>query len=279
MKAPIRVAVVGLGKIAHDQHLPNIARSADFELVAAASPAGNAMGVPNFHSIEVMADSGIGIDAVVLCQPPYHRFHSAAPAVRAGKHVLLEKPPRATTLEVDLLEDLTRERGTALYAAWHSRLVPGVDPARAWLAQWRIQGVRIEWREDVRRWHPGQTWIWEPGRFGVFDPGINALSIFTHLMPEARRLVDGTPEVLRDCCAAVGAELRLRSTSDVRVHIVFEWRHMGPEIWPLGFDTDAGGLILSAGGAALVRTAACEVDTETLRLVGDAFMRCRIRNI
>ena len=33
----------------------------------------------------------------------------------------------------------------------------------------------------MRRWHPGQAWIWEPGGFGVFDPGINALSIATSI--------------------------------------------------------------------------------------------------
>ena len=45
--------------------------------------------------------------------------------------------------------------------------------------------MRIEWREDVRKWHPGQAWIWEPGGFGMFDPGINALSIATRIFPGA----------------------------------------------------------------------------------------------
>jgi hypothetical protein len=43
--------------------------------------------------------------------------------------------------------------------------------------------VEIVWHEDVRKWHPGQQWIWEPGGFGVFDPGINALSIATRIFP------------------------------------------------------------------------------------------------
>ena len=45
--------------------------------------------------------------------------------------------------------------------------------------------ARSTWKEDVRQWHPGQTWIWEAGGFGVFDPGINALSILTTLHPGA----------------------------------------------------------------------------------------------
>ena len=42
--------------------------------------------------------------------------------------------------------------------------------------------MRIDWRESVRKWHPGQEWVWEPGGFGVCDPGINAMSIFTEIM-------------------------------------------------------------------------------------------------
>jgi D-galactose 1-dehydrogenase len=41
----------------------------------------------------------------------------------------------------------------------------------------------VEWKEDVRQWHPGQQWIWQPGGLGVFDPGINALSIVTWMLP------------------------------------------------------------------------------------------------
>ena len=37
----------------------------------------------------------------------------------------------------------------------------------------------------MRRWHPGQEWIWKAGGFGVFDPGINALSIATHIIPKS----------------------------------------------------------------------------------------------
>jgi D-galactose 1-dehydrogenase len=66
-----------------------------------------------------------------------------------------------------------------------------VEAARSWLAERRLSAVRIDWREDVRRWHPGQAWIWEPGGLGVFDPGINALSIATRILPRAFFLTEG----------------------------------------------------------------------------------------
>src|SRR3546814_6448955 len=55
--------------------------------------------------------------------------------------------------------------------------------------------VDIVWKEDVRRWHPGQQWIWEAGGFGVLDPGINALSIATRILPRHFYLRDGLPEI------------------------------------------------------------------------------------
>jgi D-galactose 1-dehydrogenase len=304
LNSPIKVAVIGLGKIAHEQHLPAIANSLAFTLVAAASPAGSAAGVPNFPSLGALLGSGIAIDAVILCQPPQFRFQAAALALRAGKHVLLEKPPGASSLEVEQLLRLGHTSGKTLFAAWHSRYAPAVEPARGWLAGRHIRDVQIEWREDVRHWHPGQSWIWEPGGLGVFDPGINALSILTHLIPEPLRVLDGTLEIPSNRFTPIGAELYLRSVADVPVHAVFDWRQTGPQIWSLTVETDAGRLKLSQGGAemqvddgpnsvavpaeytgiytrfaTLIQTGDSDVDLAPLRLVADAFMRCRSRAV
>ena len=76
----------------------------------------------------------------------------------------------------------TRFRRT-LFTAWHSQFAPAVPAARRWIEAHRPRHIKVTWREDVRRWHPGQEWVWEPGGFGVCDPGINAMSIFTEIMP------------------------------------------------------------------------------------------------
>lgn len=84
----IRIAIVGVGKIARDQHLPAIAANPDFTLVAGVSHAGEAPGVPNFKDIRELAASGIGVDAVALCTPPTGRHLLAAAALQQGWHVL-----------------------------------------------------------------------------------------------------------------------------------------------------------------------------------------------
>ena len=52
--APIKLALVGVGKIARDQHIPALASSEDFELVAAVSRHDGPEGVPLFRTIEEM---------------------------------------------------------------------------------------------------------------------------------------------------------------------------------------------------------------------------------
>src|SRR5687767_3927639 len=95
-QSPIRLGIVGVGKIVRDQHLPALARDEDFRLVAAASRNATVDGIANFATIEEMLASGVELDAVSLCQPPQARHKAARAALEAGKHVFLEKPPGAT---------------------------------------------------------------------------------------------------------------------------------------------------------------------------------------
>ena len=45
-----RLAIIGLGKIAQDQHLPVVAKNKDFELAAVVSSRGGKGGAPHFRS-------------------------------------------------------------------------------------------------------------------------------------------------------------------------------------------------------------------------------------
>ena len=141
------------------------------------------------------------LHCISICTPPQAHFDAALTALRAGKHVMLEKPPTATTRQIALLADEAARRGRTLFQTWHSRFAAGVDAAREFLRTRKLVSGKIIWKEDVHHWHPGQRWIWEPGGFGVFDPGINALSLLTEILPkevcvEARvARVSGEPAV------------------------------------------------------------------------------------
>lgn len=297
---PIRVAVVGLGKIARDQHLPALMENGDFALVATASADGaSVVGIPAFDNLEALLASETGLDAVAICTPPQIRCKLAATALHRGVHVLLEKPPAVSLSEAEWLADLARNKGATVFAGWHSRFAAGVATARAWLANRQVLGASIIWREDVRTWHPGQDWIWRDGGFGVFDPGINALSIATHILPQPLALTDAELEFPANREAPIAARLSLEDAAGARIAVDLDWRQTGPQTWDIRVDTDAGPLQLSEGGARLtlpsetrlgkdgeypalyarfaelVRSGVSEFDTDPLRLVEHAFMRGR----
>lgn len=293
----IRAGLVGLGKIARDQHLPAMARTAGIDLVAIASRNAQGDGVHNYPDLGAMLAGEPDLDAVILCQPPQARYHAARQALLAGKHVFLEKPPGATVSEVEALIALAKAQNVTLYASWHSRYAAAVAQAKAWIAQRRIERISIQWREDVRHWHPGQPWIWEAGGFGVFDPSINALSILTEIVPEPVTLLSASLEVPSNKDAPIGATLAMATASGAPIDTVFDWRQTGPQTWDIAVDTDNGSLLLSEGGnmlrldgevqmkapdeeypamyrrfVDLVATRTIDADIAPLRLVADAFL-------
>src|SRR3954470_7562175 len=256
----IRVAIVGLGKIARDQHIPAIAGTPGIELAAVASRHASLDGVPHFKTLDELLDAAPDIDAVALCTPPQVRQGQAAAALRAGKHVLLEKPPGATISELTPLIATARESGKTLFATWHSRFAPAVQPAKNFLAERRIDSVAVEWKEDVKVWHPGQAWIWEPGGLGVFDPGINALSILTAILPRPLFLTRSDLSFPENRAAPIAADLTFSDATGLPIRAEFDWRQTGPQTWDIRVETDAGHLVLSAGGSQLAHDGQVLVD-------------------
>lgn len=301
---PISIAIVGVGKIARDQHIPSISGNADFRLAATASRHGHVEGVERFETIEALLAARPDVQAVAMCQPPQVRYEAAMQAIGAGRHVLLEKPPGATISEVEALVQAATAAGVALFATWHSRFATAVEPARRWLADRVVRHVTVTWKEDVRRWHPGQHWIWEPGGLGVFDPGINALSIVTEILPTPIHLVRAELEFPEGRDAPIAAKLAFEGGSALTASADFDWRQTGPQTWDIEVETDSGVLQLARGGAEmridgkatvldedreyagiyrrfaeLIRERAVDVDLSPLIHVADAFMLGRRRTV
>jgi D-galactose 1-dehydrogenase len=295
--AKIKIAIVGLGKIARDQHVPSLHSSEAFELVAVASPHGKLDGVPNFSDIETLLSAMPDVKAVALCTTPQVRYDIARFALQQGRHVLLEKPPGVTVSEVLQLADLAKQRGVSLFASWHSRHARAVEPARVWLACREIARVVVTWKEDVRVWHPGQTWIWKPGGLGVFDPGINALSILTGIIPGPFALKSAELSYPGNCETPIAAQLSLTGPRGAMTHVELDFLQTGRQTWDIDVETDAGFLSLSMGGsvmvvdnrpvaipstteyanlythfAELIHRWSIDVDVAPLQLVADAFL-------
>jgi D-galactose 1-dehydrogenase len=296
VNAPINVGIVGLGKIARDQHVPALMANGAFRLLAGASPHSKLPGLRCYRDIQSLLQEVPSITAVALCTTPQARYEAAHYALLHGRHVLLEKPPGMTVSEVLALLRLAQEQHLTLFASWHSRHAPAVEPARAWLSGRTLRAVNITWKENVRQWHPGQAWIWRAGGLGVFDPGINALSILTRILPGTLRLQEAHLFIPANGETPIAARAILDSNGSA-VHMELDFLHTGTPSWSIHADTDGGKLGLLAGGrimevdgraidtaaseeypalyahfAALVHKGCSDVDVAPLQLVADAFL-------
>jgi D-galactose 1-dehydrogenase len=300
MAEPIRIGIVGVGKIARDQLEVGVGADRRQMLVASASRNATVEDLPGYAELGQMLDAHPEIDAVSLCTPPVGRRELADLALERCKHVMLEKPPASTLSEVEDMRAEAERMGRTLFATWHSRFAPCVEPARDWLADKQVRAARIDWREDVRRWHPGQAWIWEAGGMGVFDPGINALSIATRILPRPFFLREGVLRFPENRQAPVAADLVFNDTAGARIDMGLDWLQTGPQTWDIRVETDGGVLLLGSGGsrmevdgqlvqegkeaeypglyrrfAQLIREERSDIDVSPLRHVADAFMSGR----
>ena len=300
--AIIRVGLVGIGKAARDQHIPVVRANPQFELVACTSRNNRVDGVANFATVEEMLAGCPQLDAVTICSPPQVHYGAAKLAFLAGKHLFMEKPPCATTAELQQLFELARIGNHTFFQTWHLRCAPRVDDAERWMKGRKVLSARIVWKEDVRHWHPGQSWIFQAGGFGVFDPGINAISVLTKILPEPVFVESAEHFVPENCQAPIAADLVLRTDSGARISAAFDFLYAGEAIWDIEVQTDAGTLnlsfadfVLSIDGrqlefpthkdgahveyaslyrrfAELIAARESEIDATPFRLVADAFL-------
>jgi predicted dehydrogenase len=249
---PIKIAILGFGKIAEDQHVPSIAGNPRFELVATSSRSGQGVD-PVFTDWRELIRNVEGLEAVAITTPPGPRFEIARECVAAGLHCLLEKPPAAGLSEIAELDCQARANGVTLFTTWHAQNNPAVDEAARLLAGKRIKSMAVRWHENVHKWHPGQQWIFEAGGFGVFDPGINAFSVITKIFPGAVFVRSAELQVPENAQTPIAAKLQLGSTAaDGPLSVSFDFRWSDEEEWTIEIETtDGTQLRLERGGARL----------------------------
>jgi D-galactose 1-dehydrogenase len=297
---PLRIGIVGYGKIAEDQHVPAIEANPRLELAATVSRSGKGLEtVPSFTDHREMMEALPDLEAVVVATPPSARLAIVRDCLDAGLHIMLEKPPANSLAEAQEMACLAEAAQRTLFASWHSRHNDAVAYAAEMLAGKRIAWMEIQWREDVRKWHPGQQWIWEPGGFGIFDPGINALSIVTRIFPGPLFVEQAELVYPENRAMPIAAGLRFSSpVADGDLMAGFDWREKKSECWTVAIRTSGGeefrllkggkrleidGVLEIDGGdreyphlfqrfVDLIDERRCDVDLQPLTLVADAFL-------
>jgi len=131
----IRLGLIGAGRIAQSAHLPAATKAdfVDLVAVADASPL-IARGVGGTYGIAAYTDPAellqLDIDAVIIAAPDRLHLPLATQAIKAGRHVLAEKPLAETAAECDQLIRLADERVLKLQVGCMKRHDPGIEYAR-----------------------------------------------------------------------------------------------------------------------------------------------------
>jgi myo-inositol 2-dehydrogenase/D-chiro-inositol 1-dehydrogenase len=134
MTAPLRLGLVGCGRLAEQGYVPAGARTAAVDIVAVADPdparrrtiAGLVDGDVSTHADAAALLADAAVDAVVLATPAAHHLADAELAVRRGRPVLVEKPPAPDAAGARALADL----GPGVRVAFNRRFDPAVARLR-----------------------------------------------------------------------------------------------------------------------------------------------------
>ena len=123
---PLRLGLVGCGRLAELGYVPALASLPEVELAAVADPDAHrraliaANGTRAFGSAEALLDAG-AVDALVVASPAREHARHARLAVAAGLPCLVEKPPAADAVEAQRLAEM----GSGIWIGFNRRFQHG----------------------------------------------------------------------------------------------------------------------------------------------------------
>ena len=163
-----RIGIIGCGKIAQVRHIPEYAENPYAELAGfydlntqRAAELAAQYGGKAYESAEAMlADPAI--DAVSVCVANHAHAPITIAALKAGKHVLCEKPMATTLAECEEMVKTAHEAGKFLMIGHNQRLAKAHAVAKELIDQGMI-GRIITFRTTFGHGGP-ETWSVDPGK-------------------------------------------------------------------------------------------------------------------
>ena len=162
----VKFAVIGLGHIGK-RHAEMIRRNPDAELVAVCDVLPKEQlglaGIeePFFNNIDDLLEAGLGIDVVSICTPNGYHADYAVKALKASKHVVLEKPIALTKNDAERIVFKSLKMSRHVFCVMQNRY----SPPSVWLREvmdqrllGKIYQVKLDcyWNRDERYYKKGQ---------------------------------------------------------------------------------------------------------------------------
>ena len=179
----LRACVLGLGLAGRFFHVPHLAHSRDFEVVAVvqrgaldAALAADLAALAPRARVERDALAALAapdVDVVVVATPDATHAELAAAALRAGKHVLVDKPLVQTLAQAAALFALARSReggaGRLACMPYQNRRHCGDFMAVTDVLRARRVGELVEFASHYDRFRPAVRPIWKELDRGALD--------------------------------------------------------------------------------------------------------------
>lgn len=144
-KKKISLAVVGLGDFAKRRVLPVLLQCNALDLVAVVDRSQTAVDYPSeikrFTSLDDLLNSNVA-EAVYLCTPNYLHHPQTLQCLKAGRHVLCEKPMATNSRDCASMLLLAQELRLQLTVAHMLRFSPRLQLARDWIKSGRVGILR-----------------------------------------------------------------------------------------------------------------------------------------
>jgi len=241
MSGTVRWGILSTADIGVRKVIPGIRKAARCEVVAIASRDGeqaravaDQLGIPSAHASYEALLADPGVDAVYIPLPNHMHMDWTIAALRAGKHVLCEKPLAMTADDAQRMVDVAHETGLHLMEAFMYRQHP------SWVAAMElVESGRIGTLTAVQSWFSYYNDdatnirnIVEYGGGALFDIGCYTINLSrmvfggepSHIQASVRRDratgVDALVSAILDFDGGIASfTCAIRSESDQRVHI------------------------------------------------------------
>jgi predicted dehydrogenase len=214
MEKVLKAGIIGCGGIANGKHMPNIKKMPELEMVAfcdiieekavrAAKDYGTEKAKVYKDYKQLLKDKAI--DVVYVLTPNIDHSYMTVEALKAGKHVMCEKPMAKTSKEAKQMVDAAKKAGKLLTIGYQHRYRPEIQHLRKTTDRGDLGEIYFAKAHAVRR-RLVPTWgvfLDEEKQGGgpLIDIGTHALdmTLWTMNNYEPKTVVGNTYKKLSDC--------------------------------------------------------------------------------
>ncbi len=211
---PVKIGVVGCGNIFKLAHLPALKKLKGAEVVACADidkdraeEGSKLLGVPYFTSAEDLFETDV--DAVEILTPTYTHSELAIKALKAGKHVFVEKPIALHGADGRKMIETAEKEGLLLFVGHVRRFDKRWIVMKQIVSKRNVVPMYIRKTEVQNLPFPAEYWYWQEDKSG----GV-ALDLGVHVVDFIRWFFESEPIRVFAAGKQIKKEAKVNDTYD-----------------------------------------------------------------